>query len=207
MRQAVLPENPKFDVILWGSTARPLWRQRWQDAELLVREGFEVAWATADGIIPGGCIRILGCQPLEIPDLVEQAAVTLVVNARDDIPGYWSDRIWLAAGAGACIVRRVGVSGGSLPGFGYFTGNSLISLVSDLCENYKERKASGELSRKMAFTGNLYEHRVAEVIRHAESLILKRSEEQALSEVHGSGEDCREKEVRKETANAVSVLH
>lgn len=206
MRQANLQQNPEFDVILWGSSSRPMWRQRWHDVEQLVSAGFEVAWGTSDGIVPAGVIRLPGCQPMEIPSLVEKASVTLVVDARSDIKGYWSDRIWLAAGAGACIVRRAGVSGGCLPGIGYFTGNSLLSLVADLCENYAERKRRGEESRKFTMARHTYESRCQEVIRHAQSILDERLEEPSLSEVHGSGKDRRQNQVGKEAANAMSVL-
>lgn len=206
MRQANLRENPEFDVILWGSSSRPMWKQRWQDVEHLVRSGFEVAWATSDGTLPAGVIRLPGCQPMEIPNLVEKASVTLVVDARSDIKGYWSDRIWLAAGAGACIVRRAGVSGGCLPGIGYFTGNSLLSLVADLCENYAERKSRGEESRKFTMARHTYENRCQEVIRHAQSVLDKRPEEPSLSEVHWDGEDCRQNQSREENAASVSLL-
>ena len=181
MRQAKLQKDPQFDVILWGSTSRPMWRHRWEDVETIVRAGFVVAWATNDGNLPAGVIRLPGCQPLEIPDLVEKAAVTLVVDARNDIQGYWSDRIWLAAGAGACCIRRVGISGGMLPAYGYFTDNSLLSMLEDLCGNYEQRRAMGEKSRNIVMQKHTYENRCLEVVKHAERLINARLEEPALS--------------------------
>lgn len=206
MRQAELRDAPEYDVILWGSTSRPMWRQRWEDVESLVREGFEVAWATNDGVIPAGCIRLPGCQPMEIPSLVEKARVTLVVDARNDIQGYWSDRIWLAAGAGACIVRRTGISGGQLPGIGYFTTNSMLSTVDGMCGSFEQRLKAGKLNRSLTMTANTYEHRAQEVVNHAQRLIQQRHEESALPGLSGDQNSHSQVEVRGSAETALSGL-
>ena len=211
MAQAVLKADPELDVILWGSAARPLWGQRWRDAETLVKAGFKVAWATTDGNLPDGIYRLPGCQPLELPSLIERAKVVLCVDARQDIPGYWSDRIWLAAGAGACIVRRFGSvdghGGGNLPAMGYGSDAMLISAVRELCDSFDKRIRYGDFARRMTFANNLYEHRVRELMNYAHGQTHKGHENPDVPSVFRQ-EDYRPEDARWESQeDAVPVLH
>lgn len=164
MRQAKLEENPPFDVLVWGSARPPLWKQRRMDVFALTQAGFRVAWASDHGDIPANCARLPGCQPLGLPDLIEMAKVSLVVDARQDVAGYYSDRIWLAAGAGACIVRRVCEGSGPLPGTGFYSEKAMLHEVRFLCGNHQARVASGELARKITFQKHTYEHRCRELL-------------------------------------------
>lgn len=171
MRQAKLESDPPYDVLVWGSARPPLWKQRRMDAFSLTEAGFRVAWASDSGDVPPGCARLPGCQPLELPDLIEQAKVSLVVDARQDVEGYYSDRIWLAAGAGACIVRRVCEGSGPLPGLGYHGDRTLLHECRMLCDNFEARVKSGQLSRDMVFGPrgtfgrHTYEARCEELLR------------------------------------------
>lgn len=183
MRQAELKENPEFDVILWGSASRPLWKQRWEDVQTLVRAGFKVAWATGDGNLPPGVHHLSGCQPLELPGLIERAKIALVVDARQDIEGYWSDRIWLAAGAGACCVRRHSIGSGHLPAFQYESDAVLVRIVEELCGDYRKRLANGAMARERTMRVHTYENRCQEIIGHAESLLAKRCRQPHLQAV------------------------
>lgn len=172
IRHAVLMEDPEFDVMLWGSASRPLWQQRWEDAETLARFGFKVAWATTNGNLPSGIYRLPGCQPLEIPDLIERAKVVLCVDACQKIDGYWSDRIWLAAGAGACVIRRESVGGHRLPAAHYRSDATLIEYVKHYCKDFTQRKARADFSRQMVRAGHCYEHRVKELLDHHVARII-----------------------------------
>lgn len=207
MRQAVLQDEPEFDVILWGSTSRPMWRQRWEDAESLVSHGFNVAWAADSGIVPKGVTRLVGCQPIEIPDLVERAKVTLVVDARQDIEGYWSDRIWLAAGAGACIVRRVCLGSSHLPGMGYLSHQMLVSAVRDFCDDFKSRQNYGEFARRMTMTWHCYERRVKELVHYAEAVYAGRHEAESLPRLFRQRPHQNQNSGRENETASMSVLH
>lgn len=211
MRQADLKEHPEFDVVLWGSSSRPMWAQRWEDVETLVRAGFKVAWGTVDATLPIGAHRLPGCQPLELPSLIEQAKVTLVVDARQDIPGYWSDRIWLAAGAGACIVRRgptVDQHGSNnLPALGYFSSDTLVSCVEEFMGDVKKRKLYGNFARNMVMKGGqTYEARCQELVTYAQGLIDQRHENATLSKVYGYESD-RGAAGEQSPEDAMSCLH
>src|SRR6185369_701488 len=95
----------QFDVLLFGAIASQ-YRQRRQDAEALVAAGFNVAWASNGWKFPAGVTQLPWTHPDMLPSLIGRAAVVLVSDYRHDLPGYWSDRFWLAMGAGACVVKR-----------------------------------------------------------------------------------------------------
>lgn len=187
MRQAVLRESPEFDVVLWGSASRPLWKQRWNDADLLCRMGFKVGWFTDHGEpLPSGCIRRPGCQPLELPSVIEQGKVVLCVDAAQHIDGYWSDRVWLAAGAGGCIVRRVSDGQYVLPADHYRSDAELIETVKSYCSDFGERVAQGKLARNLAIPYNSYERRCRELLNHAQAIIDQRHEESNVPALQGA---------------------
>ena len=93
-------------------------RQRRADVRTLVDAGFNVAWAS-DGDKPQGVASIPWTHPDYLPALMSRAAVTLCVDLRHDVAGYWSDRLWLALGAGACVVRRFTEGQPGLPYLSY----------------------------------------------------------------------------------------
>ena len=93
-------------------------QQRRADVRTLVDAGFNVAWA-GDGDKPQGVASIPWTHPDYLPALMSRAAVTLCVDLRHDVAGYWSDRLWLALGAGACVVRRFTEGQPGLPYLSY----------------------------------------------------------------------------------------
>lgn len=183
MKQARFNSDPDFDVILWGSSRREIWRQRYEDVSALVAEGYRVAWATTEPHLPSGVTRIPGCQPLELPRLIEQAKVTLCVDAVQSIDGYWSDRVWLAAGAGACILRRASKGGEGLPAIHYNSQLTLLNTMRQLCDDPALRERSGQMAREVTMASNLYENRCLEIISHVES--HKRHEESNVPALQG----------------------
>ncbi len=186
IRQAVLQESPEFDVVLWGSAARPLWKQRWSDVDCLCRMGFKVGWFSDHGEpLPTGCNRRQGCQPLQLPEVIEQGKVSLCVDARQDIDGYWSDRIWLASGAGACVIRRASGGDDDLPAVHYRTESELIETVKTYCGDFWKRSHQGRFARHMTVAGHLYEHGCQRIIEHAENVISKRHEKSDLPALQG----------------------
>jgi hypothetical protein len=186
MRQAVLKQSPEFDVVLWGSASRPLWKQRWNDVDCLCRMGFKVGWFTDHGEpLPNGCIRRPGYQPLELPEVIEQGKVTLCVDAVQHIDGYWSDRIWLAAGAGACIIRRDNRSIELRPGEPYTSEAALVEIAKRYCADFRERRSCGEFARCLTLPANSYESRCEQLVNHAQRLIDQRHAEQNVPALQG----------------------
>ena len=201
MRQADLKENPPFDVILWGSVGR-FWQQRSRDVEALVAAGFVVGWASNEPGLPHGVARLQIKQPLDLPDLVEMGKVVLNVDARADVDGFWSDRTYLSAGAGACTLRRAGGGIQSHLCLEYDDHETLVSLAKDLCGNFEKREMLASLFRERVMKSHRYEHRCQEIVNYAQRLIDERHAGPSLSAMQGneSLEDQRQE-------NAVSVLH
>lgn len=102
----IRPETPKrWDVLVWGQGG-VAYRQRSQDVRALLNAGFRVGWAGKSGSVPRGVERLPWTHPMDLPDLASQATCVLSVDRRSDIPGYWSDRIWLALGMGTHVLMR-----------------------------------------------------------------------------------------------------
>lgn len=206
MPEAEFNPNPMFDVMLWGSSRPEIWRQRNEDVSALVDAGYRAAWAATDPYLPSGVTRLPGCQPLELPKLIELAKVTLCVDATQSIDGYWSDRIWLAAGAGACVVRRASPGGSHLPAIHYNSRVSLLSIVRQLCDDDALRERSGRMAREVTFGDNLYEHRCQEIINHVVRLSHERHAESSVSNLQGEARD-QDQEARQERDAAVPCVY
>lgn len=210
MPEAEFNPNPMFDCIIWGSSRPEIWRQRRDDVQTAVDAGYRVAWAATDQYLPSGVIRLPSCQPLELPGLIELAKVSLCVDATQSIDGYWSDRIWLAAGAGACIVRRASAGGMYLPAVHYNSQHSLRSVLAQLCGNdeqsIEQRRLFGEQARKSVMSRNTYEHRCQEIVNHVVSLTHQGHEESHLPDLSGQ-EGNQNQEARQERDVAMSCLH
>jgi len=184
MPQSRVVEAPACDVVLWGSSRRLLWGQRCDDVQALVESGFTVGWASVtDGRLPDGVKPLPAVQPLELRQVIEQGKVTLVVDARQDIEGYWSDRIWLAAGAGACCVRRASVGSGHLPAFHYSSTGMLVETVRELCGDLQKRTANGAFARERTMTLHTYEQRCREILEHAKAVREQRHQPAHLQAV------------------------
>ena len=92
--------------------------------------------------------------------------VSLHVDAYDSIDGFYSDRIWLAAGAGACNVRRYTAGQRSLPGYSYADIPQMINLVRRLGFEADLRKQVGQTSRTRTMLHDTYESRCSELLKH-----------------------------------------
>lgn len=177
--------KPEWDVLVFGSRGAA-WNKRRGDVRSLVREGFTVAWAGhPDGSPPPGCRPLPFCPPEELPALASRAAVVLGVDARHDVEGYWSDRLWLSLGMGACHVRRW------VPGLscGYGTRDcayeSIAGLrdhVAYLCKELAVRQAMGQIARRYVMANHTYEHRVTELLEQC-NVQAKESAEPAAAAV------------------------
>lgn len=207
MRQAALQESPPYDVILWGSSRRSLWAQRWDDIAALIAAGFKVGWGATDSDLPHGVVRLPACQPLELPDLISQGKICLVVDARQDIDGYWSDRIWLAAGAGACCLRRISFGQGPMPAYGYLSTLTLLSLVDALCRDFEQRKQAGEMFRQRTLLHDTYENRCRKLVRYAEDIATAGRAKQDVSQMPWFAANQDRYESREVDQPALSSLH
>jgi len=159
-------EHPPWDVLVVGSSGRP-WRQRRHDAEALMAEGLVVAWAGhpgADGL-PPGCLPLPWCHPDFLPGLVSQAAVTLGVDARQDVVGYWSDRLWLLLGVGACHVQRWSPGLPDGPYMVYRDHKELVGHVKRLTANVNKRGELGAAARQWVLGHHTYEDRCRELLK------------------------------------------
>jgi hypothetical protein len=201
IRQAKLYEDPTYDVILWGSVGR-FWGQRSRDVEALVNAGFRVGWATNDPGIPNGVRQLQIRQPLDLPDLVEMGKIVLNVDATSTVDGFWSDRTYLSAGAGACTLRRAGGGIRSHLCLEYDSYESLIGLATELCGNYRKRLSLAGLFRSRVLKSHCYEHRCREIVKYAQRIIDERHEDAALSAMQGN-EDSED----QGQEDSVSVLY
>lgn len=156
-------ETPEWDVLLWGQANG--YRQRRADARALADAGFKVAWATHYGDLPPGVMGLIYCPAMALPKLASRAAVTLCVDLRHDLRGYWSDRLWLALGMGACVVRRdtPGLNP-ALPLYTYQDTAGMIDLVGSLRSDVEHRRAIGAVAREYVMGAHTYEHRIAELL-------------------------------------------
>lgn len=156
-------ENPEWDVLVLGSAS---YGQRRSDAWALADSGFTVLWAGLPcGSIPPGVTETQWRHPLkELPELVSQCAVVLGVDWRSDLPGFTSDRTYLATGMGACYVRRAAPEMVDIPSFRYTDHHELIETVRRLVGDYDLRRKTGEAARQCVMEKHTYHNRAEELI-------------------------------------------
>lgn len=158
-------ENPEFDVLVVGSGG-PMWKQRRDDVAALLGGGCRVLWCGH----PSGTSPPLGCHPeswvdpLELPKQMSRCAVALSVDCRSDLDGYWSDRLWLLLGMGACVLHRRGGSAvRHTPA--YNSHHELVEQMRVLVHNGADFcRAFGATQRQAVMSAHTYEHRVKEVL-------------------------------------------
>ena len=162
-------DEPECDVVLWGSRHKP-YTQRRRDVQALVSAGFRVAWAGTGCPVPTGCTELPWCPPDHLPRLMSRAAVTLCVDYRHDVPGYWSDRLWFALGAGAMVVRR---ETPCLPEWltTYGTHEGLIEQVGSAVQMPAEMRGRyGYAHRAKVLRWHTLNNRLKEVFRHVANM-------------------------------------
>lgn len=174
-------ERPRWDIVLWGCSDRR-WLQRRHDVQALVDAGFRIAWASLPSscVVPRGVEGLPFCDPMELPGLASQAAIVLDVPARDDVLGYYSDKLWMVLGMGACHLRRwspglptrhkcfASAVNETWCEFETYNCNSndLVPQVKRLLTaGVDTRRSIGQCARDMAMHGNTYEDRVRKLVR------------------------------------------
>jgi len=159
-------ESPEWDVLVIGSTGSPFYTQRCRDVQALVSAGCKVAWCghTHGSSVPAGVEGLPFCEVKDLPALASRTAVVLDVCGRHDLDGYWSDRLWLLLGMGACVVRRLTPGQPDLAYASYETREQLIGWVRDLRLDAGRRRDIGSIARAQVLAGHTYEHRVMELL-------------------------------------------
>jgi hypothetical protein len=177
------PERPDWDVLVLGSTA---YDQRRQDAAALATAGYRVLWTGLAGRdpVPAGVEWQPWRHPLvELPQLVNRCAVVLGVDWCCDLPGYTSDRTYLAAGMGACYVARYTDYGcDSPPGvyspaaavasWIYYDRKSLLNVVRAALADRAERRRRGADARALVMARHTYRRRAEEIAELVEERTL-----------------------------------
>lgn len=164
-----IPEKPEWDVLVFGTRS---YQQRREDARTLLNAGFTVAWAgdAGTGQVPDGCIDLPWCEPWKLPELMSKAAVTSCVDYRDDVAGFRSDRFWLAAGAGACIVKRWSKSSELYGPWIVYRDGDLVPHVGNIVHDHSLRRVLGTDARQFVMENHTVRHRCEEILKHAECI-------------------------------------
>ena len=161
-------ESPEFDVLIFGSRMGE-YRQRHRDVQSLADAGFKVAWAGDNGGVPSKVESLSWCQTVELPQLMSRAAVTLHVDLRSDVPGYRSDRFWLATGAGACVLSRKSLETPDVPHVTYERfDEETIGRIRSLVGDRKQRQEIGKAARDAVMAEHTYRNRVREIVQFVE---------------------------------------
>jgi hypothetical protein len=165
-------ERPEWDVLVLGS---PGYAQRRIDARALADAGFRVLWAgmPASDLVPPGIEWHPWVHPLRLPELVSRCGVVLGVDWRNDLPGYTSDRLYLACGMGACYIARCGAPDApqtALAAWVYDDAGELIEIVRHAMSDTTERRRRGEQSRRLVMQWHTYVHRAVEIVKVAGTL-------------------------------------
>lgn len=168
-------QPPEWDVLVLGSTG---YDQRRRDARSLAMAGFRVLWAGMPGgdLVPDGVEWHPWVHPLKLPELVSRCGVVLGVDWRSDLPGYTSDRTYLACGMGACYIARYCDCGSEFPPASYApqaevaawiyeTTDELIEIVRCALGDVNERRRRGQWSRQQVMQHHTYAHRADEISR------------------------------------------
>ena len=153
-------EHTEYDVLLFGSKVGA-YRQRHRDALALMRAGFRVAWAGSGGSAPRGIENLPWCPPMDLPKLMSRADVVLCVDFTHAVPGYCSDRLWLALGAGAVVVRRFTEGVPNVGQINYRDTSELVDTVRRwTAQPAAVRRKRGMEAREIVMTEHIYERRL-----------------------------------------------
>lgn len=148
-------ENPEYDVIVFGSTGAK-YQHRTKDVEFLVGEGLRVVWAT-NGTAPQGCDQEHWLTPERLPGLMSRGAVTLSVDILH-VPGFRSDRYWLAKGAGSVVITKWE---------DYSDHGRLLDLIRDYRSDLNKRIEVGKRNRDDTMRNHTYETRTQQLLELA----------------------------------------
>ena len=163
-------ERPEFDVCLFANFMTAA-RQRRGDVASLLRCRRSIVWAGHPGGDPPLGVRAISfVPPARLPDLASRAAVTLCVDQRHNLDGYRSDRLWLALGMGACVVRRRSPGQPVTQGryLDYPDADYLAGEVDALLMHPDKRAALGREARRYVMRSHTIEHRCREILREIE---------------------------------------
>jgi hypothetical protein len=174
-------ERPEWEVLVVGS-ASGSYRQRYLDARALAAAGHRVLWVGNGGDgLPHGVAWHPWVHPIgELPALASRAAVVLGVDYATDVPGYTSDRSWLAGGMGACFIARIDAAvyrkemslaelAKAAPAtiaasWSYLSTEALLECVRQALASRGERQRRGRAARRRIMAEHTYRHRAEEIL-------------------------------------------
>ncbi len=180
MPQCEHAEQPEFEVLVFGSTA---YGRRRDDARALAGAGYRVLWAGLPGpdMLPPGVVGHRWVHPTrDLPALAGRCGVLLGVDYTTDVPGYTSDRSYLAGGMGACYIARVDVEAYGTEwshselakvapamhaaSWCYESTAELLAYVRQALCNREERQRRGRVARARIMAEHTYEQRAKAIV-------------------------------------------
>lgn len=171
IRECVRGSAPDWDVLVWGQS----YPERAADALALARAGLRVAWAGNNRACPDGIESLPWCHPDELPELAGRASLVLSCDKRNDLDGYWSDRLWMALGMGCCVLRRETPGLPDGPYVVYRDRTELVSRAKELLAAHGDRPdftpgwpprvlQFGKEAREWALRNHTLEHRCRDLL-------------------------------------------
>ncbi len=156
-----------FDAMIVGVN-RP---NRVAIAERLVKAGLRVAFvgsqATGGRSVPREVHSLPWTPPMMLPRVLEAAKCVISIDYRHDL-NYCSDRLYLLAGTGSCVIHRGG--GPRLIGvLGAGSDDDLVDYAIAVAQEQIDQSAMGKMARHHVLEYHTYTHRL-----HALGNILKR---------------------------------
>lgn len=152
--------EPEWDILTWGQTG-PAYKIRFKHVREFASMGYRVAWATESGEVPKRVERLPWCHPEELWKLAGRAKIVLSIDMVSRLAGYMSDRFWLAAGMGCCVLQQCDFHrNDALPVNRYRTPKSSESTVKRLQNTYEQ---NGKTLRKWVMSSHTIEHRLLEM--------------------------------------------
>lgn len=159
----------EVDVIMCGRSARHYVERR-EDVEELVRCGYSVGWACHNTDHLPKHVRRYPWQVGErLIDNFSLGKVVLSCGKRNDEPGYRSDGIWLALGAGCAVVKRwtPGMPEGPYESY----ESSPVPAVRRLLNSESRRNRFRKEAREWVMERHTIEHRLRSILKSVASSV------------------------------------
>jgi len=159
-------DSPQFDLLVYG-TAGNSYGKRVDVVRTLASRGHKVAWASRSEMPQHANITPLSfVAPHDLPMLASDARFTVCIDYTHKIEGYWSDRVWLAMGMGACVAHR-STDGFNAPEATHIDFECHVRLdveLKRLRADTAGRRAIGNAAREHVMRHHTYEARCQEII-------------------------------------------
>lgn len=161
--------NARFDCLVIGNRMEH-YTDRFCDAMALRDAGFSVGWAGTGGALPLGIADVPWVHPSHFHHLVGMAHLVLSVDQRNDIEGYTSDRLWLAMGSGACVLKRKSPGLPDAPYVEYRSHEQLMNEAKRLLGSKPDIERIGRGAREWVMKNATVEQRAVDLLKLAEQI-------------------------------------